>query len=88
MLLKICPCCKHSLNTRMDRDRGNQIIVYHCENCMYTTFGEAYIESSGSYVGTTGVNNRLCKSESKYVMKKENSKMGSVFTRNDLGRRN
>lgn len=34
----------------MDYRYGNPVIVYTCENCKYTTFGEAYIADNKTTV--------------------------------------
>lgn len=38
-----CPSCNGYMNFRMDYSCGNPIVVYTCEDCKYTTFGESYI---------------------------------------------
>ena len=38
-----CPSCNSHMSFKMDYNCGNPIVVYTCENCKYTTFGESYI---------------------------------------------
>lgn len=38
-----CPSCNSYMSFKMDYSGGNPIVVYTCENCKYTTFGESYI---------------------------------------------
>lgn len=38
-----CPSCNNYMSFSMEYSCGNPIIVYTCDNCKYTTFGEAYI---------------------------------------------
>lgn len=43
MRIESCPHCGYYLRFNMDYSNGNPVVVYTCENCSYTTFGEAYI---------------------------------------------
>lgn len=43
MILEKCPKCGSSLNFSMDYCGGNPVIIYSCDNCNFSTFGEAYI---------------------------------------------
>ena len=59
MSLERCPHCNNSyLNFSMDYRYGNPVIVYTCENCKYTTFGEAYITTDNKTTVTVGNSTR------------------------------
>lgn len=53
MSIEKCPHCNSYLTFSMDYNYGNPVIVYTCNNCNYTTFGEAYITDNKTTV-TTG----------------------------------
>lgn len=53
MRLERCPHCSSYLNFSMEYNYGNPVIVYTCDNCKYTTFGEVYIADNKTTV-TTG----------------------------------
>lgn len=53
MILDKCPHCNSCLTFSMDYNYGNPVIVYTCDNCGYTTFGEAYITDNKTSI-TTG----------------------------------
>lgn len=38
-----CPSCNNYMSSRMGYDCGIPIVIYTCDNCRCTTFGEAYI---------------------------------------------
>lgn len=65
MILERCPKCNSYLNFSMDYDCGNPVIVYTCENCRYTTFGEAYITDNKTTL-TTGASITTNSTETKY----------------------
>lgn len=65
MDLTRCPHCNSYLSFSMDYDCGNPVIVYTCENCRYTTFGEAYITTNRTTV-TTGASITTNSTETKY----------------------
>lgn len=48
-----CPSCNSHMSFSMEYSCGNPIIVYTCDNCRYTTFGEAYITDNKTTM-TTG----------------------------------
>lgn len=92
--MQICPCCCHSLTSSMSHDRGNPVIVYSCENCRYTTFGEAYRSYSVSLV-TVGTGSNNCMGSNTYNVsterhssKRKSNKVRSAFIPNDFGRGN
>lgn len=60
-----CPSCNSYMSFRMDYDCGNPVIVYTCENCRYTTFGEAYITDNKTTM-TTGGSAAKSNTETKY----------------------
>ena len=76
-----CPSCNSYMNSRMDYNFGNPMIIYTCDNCKYTTFGESYIASNkttmttGSSMTTSSTQTRY---EPSYSVKKSNR--ASVYT--------
>ena len=60
-----CPSCNSYMNSRVDYNFGNPIIVYTCENCRYTTFGESYIASNKTIM-TTGSSMATNSTDTKY----------------------
>lgn len=54
MRLEKCPHCCHHMRFTMDYCNGNPVIVYNCDNCLYTTFGEAYIAENKTTATTGG----------------------------------
>ena len=54
-MIEKCPHCGYPLRFSMDYNYGNPVIVYACDNCRYTTFGEAYItdNKTSMTVGTS-----------------------------------
>ena len=80
MRLERCPSCNGYMSFSMDYDCGNPVIVYTCENCRYTTFGEAYITDNKTTM-TTGSSMATSSTETKYEpinsVKKNNS--GSLY---------
>lgn len=53
MRFETCPHCGYHMSFKMDYNNGLPVVVYTCENCLYTTFGEAYITDNKTTV-TTG----------------------------------
>jgi hypothetical protein len=53
MIINKCPHCNGYLTFNMDYNYGNPVIVYTCENCRYTIFGDAYMTDNKTAV-TTG----------------------------------
>lgn len=50
MRLEKCPHCGYSMRFSLDYCNGNPVIVFTCDNCLYTTFGEAYIADNKTTV--------------------------------------
>ena len=48
-----CPSCNGYMSFRMEYICGNPIVVYTCENCKYTIFGESYTTDNKTTI-TTG----------------------------------
>lgn len=38
-----CPSCNSHMSCKKGYDCGIPIVIYSCDNCRYTTFGERYI---------------------------------------------
>lgn len=68
MLLEKCPHCGYFMSFSMDYDYGNPVIVYTCDNCMYTTFGEAYTTDNKTTM-TVGIS-AAARSETIYTVNK------------------
>lgn len=68
MRLERCPSCNGYLNFSMDYDCGNPVIVYTCDNCRYTTFGEAYISDNKTTM-TSGCSISTNSTETKYTLR-------------------
>ena len=65
-----CPSCNSHMSFRMDYSCGNPIVVYTCENCKYTTFGESYTTDSKTTM-TTG--SSIMTSSTETIFKPTNS---------------
>lgn len=65
MRLERCPSCNSYLNFNMDYNCVNPVIVYTCENCRYTTFGEAYIADNKTIM-TSGCSISTNSTETRY----------------------
>ena len=49
-----CPSCNSHISCRKGYDCGVPIVIYSCDNCRYTIFGEVYITNSKTINSTYG----------------------------------
>ena len=48
-----CPSCNTNMSFKMGYSGGVPIVIYKCENCGYTSFGESYT-TNNTTTQTTG----------------------------------
>lgn len=61
-----CPSCNNHMSYRIAYDDcGSPVIVYTCESCKYTTFGETYMTDNKVTI-TTGGNVAKSNTETTY----------------------
>ena len=79
MRLEKCPHCDYPMRFSMDYCNSNPVIVYTCDNCLYTTFGEAYTTDNKTTI-TTSTGFSTTSTATKYTVAKEtNTKYNSTI---------
>lgn len=71
MRLETCPHCGYHMRFSMDYCNSNPVVVYTCDNCLYTTFGEEYITDNHT-TPTLGASFSTTSTDTKYVVAKKN----------------
>ena len=71
------PSCNSYMSFKMDYSGGNPIVVYTCENCKYTTFGESYITDNKT---TMTIGCDMATSSTKLTKDIEMNNSATIFT--------
>jgi hypothetical protein len=63
----------------MDYSWGNPVIVYTCDNCLYTTFGEAYYTDNKTSLTTDNTEAR-CSTKTAYSITAQKEYKANITT--------